>query len=87
MFAGSLFEFISIKFERPPQIPITSFRIQMFYRQAGLFVTFLHDANPAGFAHMMNAILDGRPFAEAVTAGYEADLPTLWSRFAQANEN
>jgi hypothetical protein len=87
LFAGSLFEFISIKFERPPEIPSTSFRIQMAYRQAGLFVAFLHDTNPAGFARMLNAILDGRPFAEAVTAGYETDLQTLWSQFAKANEN
>jgi hypothetical protein len=36
---------------------------------------------------MMNAILDGRPFAEAVATGYETDLQTLWLRFAQAKEN
>jgi hypothetical protein len=31
-----------------------------------MFVVFLHDTNPADFARMMNAILDGRPLAEAV---------------------
>jgi hypothetical protein len=40
--------------------------------------------SPAAFARMMNAILDGRPFAEAVTRGYETDLSTLWLRFVQA---
>ena len=59
----------------------------MAYRQAELFVTFLQDTNPAGFARMMNAILDDHQFAEAVTAGYETDLHTLWLRFLQANEN
>jgi hypothetical protein len=49
----------------------------------GLFVAFLHDTDPAGFARMMNAVLDGRPFAEAVTTGYQTDLQTLWLRFAQ----
>ena len=44
-------------------------------------------ASPAGFAHMMNAILDGRPFAEAVTTGYDTDLPTLWLRFVQAQRD
>jgi hypothetical protein len=59
----------------------------MAYRQAGLFVTFLHDTNPDGFARMMNAILDGYPFAEAVMTAYETDLGKLWSRFEQANQN
>jgi hypothetical protein len=85
--AGSLLNLAAVKFEHPPQIPDTSFRILLAYRQAGLFVTFLHDTNPGGFSRMMNAILDDRPFAEAVTTGYETDLPTLWSRFAQAKQN
>jgi hypothetical protein len=84
--AGSLLNLINVKFELPPEIPNTSFRMLMAYRQAGLFVTFLHDTNPAGFARMMNAILDGHPLAEAVTRGYETDLHELWLRFVQANE-
>ena len=84
---GSLLNLVAIKFEQPPENPNTSFRIQMAYRQAELFVTFLQDTNPAGFARMMNAILDDHQFAEAVTAGYETDLHTLWLRFLQANEN
>jgi hypothetical protein len=55
----------------------------MAYRQAGLFVTYLRESNDVGFSRMMNAILDGRPFGEAVRRGYETDLPTLWLRFAQ----
>jgi hypothetical protein len=84
--AGSLLNLTVVKFEQPPEIPDTSFRMLMAYRQAGLFVTFLHDTNPAGFARMMNAVLDGHPLAEAVKTGYETDLHTLWSRFVQANE-
>ena len=48
-----------------------------------MFVEFLHDTNPVGFARMMDVILDDRPFAEAVATGYEADLRTLWLRFVQ----
>jgi hypothetical protein len=81
---SSLLNLGAVKFAQPPEIPDTSFRIQMAYRQAGLFVTFLRDTNPVGFARMMNAILDGDPFAEAVTTGYETDLHTLWLRFSQA---
>jgi hypothetical protein len=82
--SSSLLNLAAVKFAQPPIIPDTSFRIQMAYRQAGMFVTFLRESNPAGFARLMEAILDGRPFDEAVAAAYETDLPTLWSRFAQA---
>ena len=85
--AGSLLNLVAVKFEHPPQVPDTSFRTLMAYRQAGLFVTFLHDTDPVGFARMMNAILDGRPLAEAVMAGYETDLHALWLRFVQAKQN
>lgn len=85
--AGSLLNLAAVKFEQPQEIPNTSSRILMAYRQAGLFVAFLHDTSPAGFARMMTAVLDGRPFAEAVTAGYETDLHVLWSDFVKATEN
>ncbi len=82
--SGSLFNLGDVKFVQQPEIPDTSFRIQMAYRQAVLFVTFLHDNNPVAFSRMMNAILDGRPFAGAVTSGYETDLHSLWLRFVQS---
>jgi len=83
--AGSLLNVgRGITFESRPETPNVSFRTLMAYRQAGLFVTYLHDSNPAGFARMMAAILDGRPFAEAVKTGYEADLPALWLQFTRA---
>jgi hypothetical protein len=79
----SLFNLGAVKFEHPPIIPDSSFRTQMAYRQAGLFVAFLHDSNPVGFERMMEAVYQSRPFADAVTSAYGADLPTLWSRFIQ----
>src|SRR5262245_46275905 len=82
--SSSLLNLAAVKFEQSPEIPDSSFRIQMAYRQAGLFVAFLHETNPVGFARMMNAIIDGRPFAEAVTTGYETDLRMLWLHFVQA---
>ena len=57
----------------------------MAYRQAGMFVAYLHDSDPPGFARMMKAILDGRPFVEAVAAGYHDDVRALWQRFAQTS--
>src|SRR5262249_60250832 len=82
--SNSLFNFSAIRFAQPPEIPDTSFRIQMGYRQAGMFVTFLNSSKPDGFGRMMNAILDDRPFVEAVATGYGTDLQTLWLRFVRA---
>lgn len=81
--SSSLFNLAVVRFAQPPEIPDTSSRKLMAYRQAGMFVAFLHDTNPAGFASMMNAIIDDRPFAEAVTTGFGTDLQTLWLRFVQ----
>ena len=72
-----------ITFKIPQETPNSSSRTLMAYRQGGLFVTYLHDSNPVGFGRMMAAILDGRPFAEAVKIGYEADLGALWLEFTR----
>ena len=53
--SSSLFNLGAVKFAQPPEIPGTSFRTEMAYRQAGLFVAFLHETDPVGFARMMNA--------------------------------
>jgi hypothetical protein len=49
-----------------------------------MFVAFLHDTNPAAFDLMMQAVLDGRPFAEAVETGYHTGLERLWLRFLRS---
>jgi hypothetical protein len=56
----------------------------MAYRQAHMFVEFLHNSDTAGFDRMMNAILDGRPFVEAVQIGYQDNIQSLWQKFAAA---
>jgi len=80
---GSLFDWVGVRMVQPPQVPDTSLRIQMAYRQAAMFVAFLRDTDPAAFTAMMQAILDGRPFAEAVETGYHTDLEALWLRFVK----
>jgi hypothetical protein len=70
------------RFERAPPGATPSHQIVMAYRQAGMFVSFLHDSDAPGFARMMNAILDGRPFVEAVDVGYHQDVHALWQKFA-----
>jgi hypothetical protein len=74
-----------IRYERAPLGATPSHQIVMAYRQAGMFVTYLHDSDPSGFARMMNAILDGRPFVDAVDAGYRKDVHALWQKFAETS--
>jgi hypothetical protein len=78
---GSLLDWVGVRMEQPPEVPDTSLRVQMAYRQAGLFVAYLRDSDPAAFATMMQALLDGQPFGEAVETGYHTGLQSLWLRF------
>jgi hypothetical protein len=73
-----------IRYERAPPRATPSHRTVMAYRQAGMFVSWLHESDTPGFARMMNAILDERPFADAVDTGYHQDVQSLWQKFAQA---
>ena len=82
---GSFSNLSEISFARAPARVTPSHRTVMAYRQAGMFVSFLHDSDTPGFARMMNAILDRRPFVEAVDAGYHQDVQSLWQKFAQAS--
>jgi hypothetical protein len=79
---GSLTNLSEIRFERAPPRATPSHRTVLAYRQAGMFVAYLHDLDGPGFARMMNAILDGRPFVEAVAVGYQQDVHALWQKFA-----
>ena len=82
---GSFANLSEIAFERAPARATPSHRTVMAYRQAGMFVSYLHDSDTPGFARMMNAILDGRPFVQAVDAGYHQDVQSLWQQFATAS--
>ena len=46
-----------------------------------MFVNYLRESDGPAFDRMMNAILDDRPFAEAVTVGYHEDVRSLWQKF------
>ena len=81
--AGSLQKLVDVRLERAPVKKAPWYPVVLAYRQAGMFVTYLHDSDGLAFARMMNAILDGRSFVEAVTVGYHEDIQSLWKRFAQ----
>jgi hypothetical protein len=65
---------------RPPWYPVV-----LAYREAGMFVSHLREADRPAFERMMNAILDGRPFAEAMSVGYHGDVRSLWEAFIKVN--
>ena len=80
--AGSFKNLSEISFERAPARGngVTSHRDGL---PAGRDVRKLPSRHRhAGFARMMNAILDGRPFVEALDTGYHQDVQSLWQKFA-----
>lgn len=81
--AGSLRNLVDVRLEtapagRPPWYPVV-----LAYREAGMFVSYLRGSDAPAFDRMMNAILDGRAFADAVTVGYRDDARSLWQKFAE----
>lgn len=84
--AGSLQNLLDVRFESAPaNVSASWYPVVLAYRQAGMFVTYLHDSDGPAFARTMNAILDGHPFVEAVSAGYHEGIQSLWKKFAQTN--
>jgi hypothetical protein len=81
---GSVFNLSEIRFEREPPQGTRSHQIVTAYRQAGMFVAWLHDSDTPAFGRMLDAVLGGRPFVQAVDAGYRQDVHSLWQKFAQA---
>ena len=53
----------------------------LFYREAALFVGYLHEADGAAFEKMITAIAARQPFATAVNGAYGVPLAELWQRF------
>ncbi|HEU0060400.1 MAG TPA: hypothetical protein VFR19_11020 [Hyphomicrobiaceae bacterium] len=80
---GSLQNLVGIPLAKEPAKTVPWYPIVLAYRQAGMFVNYLRESDGPAFDRMMNAILEGRAFAEAVTVGYHADVQSLWQRFAQ----
>ena len=81
----SLRNLIEFRLENAPASKPQWYPIVMAYRQAGMFLTYLRDSDDSAFNLTMNAILDGRPLAEAVAAGYRADAHSLWLSFVQVH--
>ena len=82
--AGSLQHIAEVRFESAPaKSSAPWYPVVLAYRQAGMFVTYLHDSDGRAFGLMMNAILDGLPFTTAIAMGYGEDIQALWNKFVQ----
>jgi len=55
----------------------------MFYRQAGMFVAFLHDIDEEKFKTFILAIEDGKAFETAFIDAYQQPIEKLWDEFVQ----
>ena len=80
--SGGLSKLTDIALEKEPANRPSWYPVVLAYREAGMFVGYLRDSDRPAFDQMMNAILDGRSFAEAVSAAYHEDAPSLWQKFS-----
>lgn len=63
----------------PPLPPENNWH--MYYRQSGIFVQYLHDADPAGFNRLLDALRSTKVFQTAWSAAYGKNLDELWTQF------
>ncbi len=83
---GSPFSLGEIDFDRaPPKTHPAWYPTVLAYREAGMFVNYLRESDGAGFNRMMTALMDGRSFPEAASAGYHDDARSLWQKFIESN--
>jgi hypothetical protein len=76
-----------LRVERTPANQAPWYPVVLAYRQAGMFVAYLRESDRPAFDRMMNAIFDGRTFAQAVTIGYHDDARSLWQNFIASNSD
>ncbi len=55
----------------------------LFYRQAAMFVAFLHDIDEEKFKTFIVAVAGGKAFASAFTDAYHQSIENLWDKFVQ----
>jgi hypothetical protein len=83
--AVSLPPSIEVRLEKAPANTPAWYPVVLAYREAGMFVRYLRESDGPAFDRMMNAILDGSSFAEAMTVGYHDDVRSLWQKFVTSS--
>jgi hypothetical protein len=82
--AGSPSKPTELQLEKAPENRPSWYPVVLAYREAGMFVNYLRESDGPAFDRMMNAILDDRSFAEAVTVDYRDDMRSLWQKFIKS---
>jgi hypothetical protein len=82
--AGGLTKLTDVPLEKEPENRPPWYPGVLAYREAGVFVNYLRESDRPGFDRMLNAVLDGRPFMDAVTVGYHVHVRSLWEKFVKA---
>jgi hypothetical protein len=57
----------------------------MYYRQAGLFVEYLIESDPAAFRAALVDVLNGGRFTDTWLRHYGRTIPELWSSFVESS--
>jgi hypothetical protein len=83
--AGSLTRLTDVRLEKEPENRPPWYPVVLAYREAGMFVNYLRESDRPAFDRMMSAILDDRPFTEAVAVGYHDNVLSLWQRFIRSS--
>ena len=83
--AGGLTKLTDVRLEKGPENRPPWYPVVLAYREAGMFVNYLRASDNPAFDRMMSAILDDRPFTEAVTVGYRDDVRSLWQKFIKSS--
>ncbi|MGD9656030.1 MAG: hypothetical protein AB7U61_00065 [Methylocystis sp.] len=78
-------DFAMLAFERePPRDPTKSTltqRQRLAYRQAGMFVGWLHTRDETAFLQLLRALEAGEPFEASFMSAFGERAPSLWRRF------
>jgi hypothetical protein len=85
--ASSLSKSTEVRLEKEPENRPPWYPVVLTYREAGMFVNYLRESDRPGFDRMLNAILDDRPFTEAVTIGYHDNVRSLWEKFIKSGSS
>jgi len=83
--AGSLSHLRGVRLEKEPGNTPSWYSVVLAYREAGMFVNYLRELDGPAFDRTLNAILNDRPFREAVTIGYHDDVRSLWQKFIESS--
>jgi hypothetical protein len=73
-----------VQLEKVPVNTPRWYPVVLAYREAGMFVNYLRESGGPAFDRLMNAILDDRPFTEAMTIGYHDSVRSLWEKFMRS---